>query len=113
MSRISMEGLAMRQAIAFVAAACAVLAGCTPEPESPTAESPPAAPAAPPSVAAPAGRPLANATVEVITAERGGFIPEGIEYDEDNGRFLTGSLAEGSIFVIDRDGRVVPFIRDA
>jgi hypothetical protein len=103
----------MRQAIAFVAAACAVLAACTPEPESPTAESPPAAPAASPTVAAPAGRPLANATVEVITAERGGFIPEGIEYDEDNGRFLTGSLAEGSIFVIERDGRVVPFIRDA
>ena len=53
------------------------------------------------------------ATVRVITAERGGFIPEGIEYDEDNGRFLTGSLAEGTIFVIERDGRVVPFVRDA
>jgi sugar lactone lactonase YvrE len=49
----------------------------------------------------------------VITAERGGFIPEGIEYDTTNGRFLTGSLAEGTIFVIERDGRVVPFIRDA
>jgi sugar lactone lactonase YvrE len=103
----------MRQTIAFVAAACAMLAACTPEPESPTAESPPAAPAASPTVAAPASRPLANAAVTVITAERGGFIPEGIEYDEDNGRFLTGSLAEGSIFVIERDGRVVPFIRDA
>ena len=99
----------MRQTIAFVAAACAVLAGCAPEPESPTAESPPASP----TVAAPATRPLANGAVAVITAERGGFIPEGIEYDEDNGRFLTGSLSEGSIFVIERDGRVVPFIRDA
>ena len=69
--------------------------------------------AAAPPAAAPATRPLANATVSVITAERGGFIPEGIEYDEDNGRFLTGSLAEGTIFVIERDGRVVPFIRDA
>ncbi len=54
-----------------------------------------------------------NAAVAVITAERGGFIPEGIEYDQANGRFLTGSLAEGSIFDIERDGRVVPFIRDA
>jgi sugar lactone lactonase YvrE len=99
----------MRQTIAFVAAAVAVFAGCTPEPESPTAtsEAPP-----PPPPAAPASRPLANAAVEVITAERGGFIPEGIEYDEDNGRFLSGSLAEGTIFVIERDGRVVPFIRD-
>ena len=50
---------------------------------------------------------------DVITAERGGFIPEGIEYDQANGRFLTGSLAEGTIFVIERDGSVVPFIRDA
>ena len=103
----------MRQTIAFVAAACAMLAACAPEPESPTAESPPAAPAASPTVAAPATRPLANAAVTVITAERGGFIPEGIEYDEDNGRFLTGSLAEGTIFVFERDGRIVPFIRDA
>ncbi len=103
----------MRQTIAFVAAAFAMLAACAPEPESPTAESPPAAPAASPTVAAPATRPLANAAVNVIMAERGGFIPEGIEYDEDNGRFLTGSLAEGSIFVFERDGRVVPFIRDA
>jgi sugar lactone lactonase YvrE len=81
------------------AAACAVLAaGCTPEPEAPES-----AAAAPP--AAPAG--------EVITAARGGFIPEGIEYDQANGRFLTGSLAEGSIFVIGRDGSVTPFITDA
>lgn len=99
----------MRQTIAFVAAACAVLSGCAPEPESPTAESPPASP----TVAAPATPPLANEALAVITAERGGFIPEGIEYDEDNGRFLTGSLSEGTIFVIERDGRVVPFIRDA
>jgi len=98
----------MRMTIAFVAAAV-LAAGCAPEPESPTAESAPPTPPA----AAPATRPLANATVNVITAERGGFIPEGIEYDEDNGRFLTGSLAEGTIFVIERDGRVVPFIRDA
>jgi sugar lactone lactonase YvrE len=49
----------------------------------------------------------------VITAERGGFIPEGIEYDQANGRFLTGSLAEGTIFEIERDGSVVAAIRDA
>jgi sugar lactone lactonase YvrE len=89
----------MRSTIAFVVAACAALvAGCAPEPESPTA-------AAPPPPATPKG--------EVITAERGGFIPEGIEYDAANGRFLTGSLAEGTIFEIERDGSVVPFIRDA
>ena len=91
----------MRPTISFLAAACAALAaGCSPEPESPTATAPPTAPPA-----APKG--------EVITAERGGFIPEGIEYDQANGRFLTGSLAEGTIFEIERDGSVVPFIRDA
>jgi len=89
----------MRPTISFLAAVCTALAaGCAPEPESPTA-------AAPPPPAAPKG--------EVITVERGGFIPEGIEYDQANGRFLTGSLAEGTIFEIERDGRVVPFIRDA
>ena len=100
----------MRQTIAFFAAACAALAACSPEPESPTAESPPPSPPAAP---APPAAPPAVASSDVITVERGGFIPEGIEYDEDNGRFLTGSLAEGTIFVIERDGRVVPFIRDA
>jgi sugar lactone lactonase YvrE len=49
---------------------------------------------------------------ERIVAQRGGFIPEGVEYDEKNGRFLTGSLAEGTIFRIDPDGSVVPFIMD-
>lgn len=92
----------MRPTIPFVAAACAALAaaGCAPEPESPTAAAVPAS-AAP---SAPRG--------EVITTERGGFIPEGIEYDAANGRFLTGSLAEGTIFEIGIDGSVVPFIRD-
>jgi sugar lactone lactonase YvrE len=85
--------------IVFVAACAALAAGCTPEPEAPPA------PAAAPPPAAPAG--------EVIVAERGGFIPEGIEYDQANGRFLTGSLAEGTIFEIERDGSVVPFITDA
>jgi sugar lactone lactonase YvrE len=83
--------------IALVGSALA--AGCSPEPESPTATAPPAAPSAPQGM--------------VITAQRGGFIPEGIEYDQGSGRFLTGSLAEGTIFTIGRDGSVVPFIRDA
>lgn len=97
----------MRNLIAV--AACTVLAACSPEPESPTATSPPSPSAAPPPPAAPAPQPAAG---NVITAERGGFIPEGIEYDEDNGRFLVGSLAEGTVFVFERDGRIVPFIQD-
>jgi sugar lactone lactonase YvrE len=48
----------------------------------------------------------------VIVAERGGFIPEGVEYDHTTGRFLTGSLAEGTIFEIALDGAVIPFVTD-
>ena len=98
----------MRKTLTSIAAALTLLAtGCSPEPESPTATSAP-----PPSTVPSVTPPGAASAAGVITAERGGFIPEGIEYDEDNGRFLTGSLAEGTIFVFERDGRIVPFIRD-
>ena len=82
------------------AVACVALAGCAAEPE-------PAAPA-----------PETQATTPVpdlpamIVAERGGFIPEGVEYDQANGRLLTGSLAEGTIFQIHNDGRVSPIVSD-
>lgn len=90
-------------------AACITLAvACTPEPEEAAAPEPAAA--TPP---APAAQTAADDTIPAtITAERGGFIPEGIEYDQANERFLTGSLAEGSIFTIGLDGSVTPFIED-
>lgn len=47
-----------------------------------------------------------------IVASRGGFIPEGIEYDQLNGRILTGSLTEGSILEIHPDGRVSTVLTD-
>ena len=47
-----------------------------------------------------------------IVAERGGFVPEGIEFDETGQRILTGSLTEGSIFEIHPDGRVSAVITD-
>jgi hypothetical protein len=47
-----------------------------------------------------------------IVAARGGFIPEGVEYDAERGRLLTGSLAEGDIFMIHGDGMVMPLIAD-
>ena len=45
-------------------------------------------------------------------AECGGFIPEGLEYDRTNERFLTGSLSEGSVFEIHVDGRVTVVVDD-
>ncbi len=47
-----------------------------------------------------------------IVAERGGFVPEGVEYDQANGRFLTGSLTEGTIFEIHNDGSMTAVVID-
>ena len=45
-----------------------------------------------------------------IVAERGGFVPEGIEYDNNRNRFLTGSFADGTIYEVTSSGRLVPAI---
>jgi sugar lactone lactonase YvrE len=84
---------------------CALISACSPESGAP------APAAAPPPAAAPAAAP-APTIPDSIVAARGGFIPEGIEYDTDNARFLTGSLSEGSIFEIGEDGSVTAVIED-
>ena len=93
--------------------ACVLAAACAPEAEPPAASPAPQAaapPAAPARAAAPAA---ASAHPAVIVAERGGFIPEGVEYDLANGRFLTGSLAEGSIYAWGDDGSLTAVVQDA
>ncbi len=50
---------------------------------------------------------------DVIVAERGGFIPEGIEYDNNSRRLLTGSLSEGNIYAISNSGQMTTVIQDA
>ena len=45
-----------------------------------------------------------------IVAERGGFVPEGIEYDNNRNRFLAGSFADGTIYEVTSSGRLVPAI---
>ncbi len=47
-----------------------------------------------------------------IVAERGGFIPEGIEYDNLNQRFLTGSLADGTVYEITASGALIAVVTD-
>jgi hypothetical protein len=44
---------------------------------------------------------------EIVT-NRAGFIPEGIDFDNINNRFLTGSLADGTVYEITYDGRLIP-----
>ena len=49
---------------------------------------------------------------DTITMKTAGFVPEGVEYDTKNKRFLVGSLAEGTVFVVASDGTLTPFIKD-
>jgi hypothetical protein len=99
--------------LSLAATAIVFAAACAPESEPPAAQSP----AEPAPAQAPATPPAASASTSsnppaVIVAERGGFIPEGVEYDNANRRFLTGSLAEGSVFEIHSDGRMTSAVTD-
>jgi sugar lactone lactonase YvrE len=102
MQRIASIAHVVRYPMVLVTAAAIIAAACGGGPEQRDAET---AEAPAPAAAAP-GLP------DNIVAERGGFIPEGVEYDTRNGRLLTGSLAEGSIFHIQADGKVVPLVTD-
>ncbi len=95
----------MRATTLAIVLSSAFLAGCGTGPEAPAAEAPPDL--------APAEAQAQSAFPDVIVAERGGFIPEGVEYDRTNGRILTGSLSEGSILQIHPDGRVTAVITDS
>ena len=48
----------------------------------------------------------------LIMVERENLFPEGIEYDTINGRFLLGSISEGTIFAVKDDGTYQAFIED-
>src|SRR5262245_9761942 len=54
----------------------------------------------------------ADAASGTIKINDAGFIPEGVEYDTKNKRFLVGSLAKGTVFVVAKDGTLTPFIQD-
>ncbi len=96
----------MRNQLFLIAAACTLIAGCGSEP-------PPESAVAIPEVEPPPAPAAAETLPDVIVASRGGFIPEGVEYDMLNGRLLTGSLTEGSVFRIHADGRVEALVEDA
>ena len=54
----------------------------------------------------------ANDLPERIVVERGGFIPEGIEFDTTARRILTGSLVDGTIYEVRADGTLAAFAVD-
>ena len=93
----------MRNAFFAIVVIALLSAGCAADPESE-----PAASASEGDATASMPEPLPG----MIVAERGGFIPEGVEYDTTNERLLTGSLSEGSIFQIHDDGRLTTLVTD-
>jgi sugar lactone lactonase YvrE len=76
---------------------------------------PPATMPAMPAESAPAAAPMATPMMlpALITIERGGVIPEGIEYDQTQSRLLVGSLSEGTVFRVNADGTLTPVVEDA
>ena len=50
---------------------------------------------------------------DVITVERGGFTPEGIEYDHRNQRFMLGSFIEGRVYALAEDGSLTTVVEDS
>lgn len=106
--------MSIRYTLLTVAGAL-VLTACGSEmAEAPAPEAAPPEDAAPAAEAAPAAAEPADdgALPARIVAERGGFIPEGVEYDQANGRLLTGSIAEGTIFEIHGDGSMTAVVSD-
>ncbi|MBI5671299.1 MAG: SMP-30/gluconolactonase/LRE family protein [Chloroflexi bacterium] len=49
---------------------------------------------------------------EPIIINLAALLPEGVEYDAANDRFLFGSLSQGTIFQIEEGGEAEPFIED-
>ncbi len=49
---------------------------------------------------------------DIILAERANMFPEGIEWDAESEQFLLSSLTEGTVFAVNDDGTVTPFIED-
>lgn len=49
---------------------------------------------------------------DLVLAANPGMHPEGIEWDAEGERFLVGSLTMGTIFAVDDEGNVEPFVED-
>jgi sugar lactone lactonase YvrE len=49
---------------------------------------------------------------DLVLAERKNFFPEGIEWDAENEHFLLGSMTEGTVFALQDDGTLTPFVED-
>ena len=95
--------LGVRSIIPAAALCCALALSCSDATESEPDVAAPRPAAAEPEVGWP----------ETIVAERNLFIPEGVEYDKTHGRILVGSLADGSVYQLERDGRLTPVVEDA
>ncbi len=55
---------------------------------------------------------IETSTLDEIIIVFDNLFPEGLEYDENGGRFLLGSMSQRSIFQVFDDGTFEPFIED-
>ncbi|MBM3779045.1 MAG: hypothetical protein FJW23_12570 [Acidimicrobiia bacterium] len=94
----------MRHPLLALVLCPALLVGCTaaPEPDSEPMDA----------AASEAMEPAAGELPPTIVAARGGFAPEGVEFDTTRRRLLTGSLSEGSIFEFHPDGQITAVVTD-
>lgn len=53
-----------------------------------------------------------GALPDYIQIDQTDLAPEGLVYDEANGRFLISSLSEGTVYAVADDGTTTPFIED-
>jgi sugar lactone lactonase YvrE len=102
---------------AITAASVLLLAACGEPEQEPTpggvaAPEPPSEQTPPAAIAPAAEQPAPPSLPDSIVAQRGGFVPEGVEYDAKRMRFLVGSIREGTIFQVGNDGAVTPAITD-
>jgi len=100
--------------IVLAATMSAAVPGCgEPSDSEPLSEPAPEVvePAVAPSVE-PTAAPAEDGWPAVIVAERNLFIPEGIEFDQTHQRFLVGSLRDGTVYQLERDGRLIPVAED-
>lgn len=56
--------------------------------------------------------PEATAAAEPVIINLAALLPEGVEYDAANDRFLFGSLSQGTIHQIQEGGEAEPFVED-
>jgi len=113
----------MRNSVLVASICAAAIVSCTERSQTDTPDVAAAPPRGPVSATPPAAEPTAESMAgaepeamsswpDQIVAARNQFIPEGVEFDSTRERFLLGSVREGTVFELGRDGALTAFAQD-